>query len=157
MRSKIANAALSLLKEGMSHQKVALCIALGIVLGIFPVIGTSTLLCTVAALALRLNLPIIQIVNYAVYPLQIILLAPYLGAGNWLFGGQHELNFGKELIDLMQNDPWGSIGQLGDLILYAVVVWMITSPFIILVAYHLLKPVIRNLAANRNLKGAFTK
>ena len=141
----------------MSHQKIALCIALGIVLGIFPIIGTSTLLCTVAALTLRLNLPIIQIVNYAVYPLQIVLLAPFLGVGNWLFGGQRELNFGKEMIAQMQNDPWGSIVKLWDLILYAVGAWMIFSPLIVLISYQLLKPVIRNLAANRKLNKAFTK
>ena len=157
VKSKITKAVLSLLKEGMGYRKVALCIALGIVLGIFPVIGTSTLLCTVVALALRLNLPIIQIVNYAVYPLQIVLLAPFFGVGSWLFGGQRELNFATEMIALMQNDPWGSIIRLWNLILYAVGAWMLVSPFIVIISYHALKPVIRNLASNRKLNNAFTK
>ena len=75
VKAKILNLVKSMLKEGMSLRKISLCIAVGIVLGIFPVLGTTTLLCTVAALALRLNLPAVQIVNYMVYPLQLVLLA----------------------------------------------------------------------------------
>ena len=76
------------LKEGMSGNKITLCIALGVALGIFPVVGTTTLLCAAAAIVLRLNFPLIQLVNYAVYPLQLILLAFFYGAGSWLFNGQ---------------------------------------------------------------------
>ena len=61
------------LKKGMSRKRVSLCIALGITPGIFPVLGTTTVLCAAAAILLRLNLPLIQLVNYAVYPLQLIL------------------------------------------------------------------------------------
>ena len=59
VKTKILNLVKSMLKEGMSLRKISLCIAVGIVLGIFPVLGTTTLLCTVAALPLRLNLPAI--------------------------------------------------------------------------------------------------
>jgi hypothetical protein len=38
---------------------------------------------------LRLNLPAIQAVNYLVYPLQIVLPAPFYSAGNWLFSNRN--------------------------------------------------------------------
>ncbi len=84
-REKLLNLIKSLLKEGMSLKKISFCIALGIALGIFPVLGTTTLLCTIAAFSLRLNIPVIQVANYGVYPLQLILLAPFYSAGSWLF------------------------------------------------------------------------
>jgi uncharacterized protein (DUF2062 family) len=71
--------------QGMSADGIALCVALGIVLGVFPVFGGPTILCALAALFLRLNLPAIQCVNYLAYPLQLTLLLPFIRLGGWLF------------------------------------------------------------------------
>ena len=138
-----------MLKEGMSLRKIALCISLGFVLGIFPILGATTLLCTVAALTLRLNLPAIQVVNYMVYPLQLVMLAPFYGVGNWLFKQQGLPLINADLIGLLQNDFWGSMANLWDLTLYAILTWMAISPLLILMLYGASKPVIRTLSAHR--------
>ncbi len=139
----------TMLKEGMSLRKMALCMALGIVLGIFPVLGATSLLCTVAALTLRLNLPAIQVVNFMVYPLQLVMLAPFYGAGNWLFKQQGWPLINTDLIGLLQNDFWGSMANLWDLALYAVLTWLVISPLLILMLYSASKPVIRALTPHR--------
>jgi uncharacterized protein (DUF2062 family) len=54
---------IDLLRQGISPKKLALTIALGFWLGVTPVLGSTTILCTLAAVALRLNLPAIQLVN----------------------------------------------------------------------------------------------
>lgn len=72
---------LTLLKEGVTPEKIALSVAFGIVLGTFPVLGTTTLLCAVAALVLKLNLPAIQLVNYFMYPVQLLLILPFARMG----------------------------------------------------------------------------
>lgn len=54
---------LDLLRQGVTPEKIALSLALGVALGVFPVLGSTTALCALAALVLRLNLPAIQIVN----------------------------------------------------------------------------------------------
>ena len=59
---------LELLRQGVTPEKIALSLAFGLGLGIFPVLGVSTILCTVAAIVLRLNLPAIQLVNYLAAP-----------------------------------------------------------------------------------------
>ena len=148
IKKKILNLAKSMLKEGMSLRKIALCLALGTVLGIFPVLGATTLLCTVAALALRLNLPAIQIVNYMVYPLQLIMLAPFYSTGSWLFKQQSWPLINTDLIGSLQNDFWGSIASLWDLTLYAILTWVAISPLLILLLYSATKPVIRALSAH---------
>ena len=76
VKIKILKLTKVLLGEGLSVEKISLCIALGTALGIFPVVGSTTLMSAIAALVLRLNLPAIQAVNYLVYPLQLVLLAP---------------------------------------------------------------------------------
>src|SRR5580692_9953689 len=80
---------LDLLKQGVTPEKLALSLALGAVLGIFPALGWTTMLCAIAAFALGLNLPAIQIVNYFIYPLQIALLIPFFRVGEKLFGAPH--------------------------------------------------------------------
>ena len=62
------------LKQGLTPRDLALTIALGSVIGVFPVLGMTTILCTLAAVTLRLNLPALQSINWAVAPLQLLLL-----------------------------------------------------------------------------------
>ena len=144
-----------LLGEGMTAKKISLSIALGTALGIFPVVGSTTLLCAIAALVLRLNLPAIQAVNYLVYPLQLVLLAPFYGAGNWLFGDRNIPMIKEHVFDSLKNDFWSGMAGLWDLTIYAVFVWLIISPLLVLILYSLMKPVIRRIASSQNLTDAF--
>lgn len=135
VKTKILGLVESMLKEGMSPRKISLCIAVGIVLGVFPVLGTTTLLCTAAALTMRLNLPVIQVINYMVYPLQIVLLMPFYVTGSWLFKQQGSPFLDTDLIGLLKNDFWGSLANLWDLTLYAILTWLVISPLVILLLY----------------------
>jgi uncharacterized protein (DUF2062 family) len=69
----------------MTAETIALSVALGLALGVFPVLGCPTLFCALAAVAFRLNLPAIQFVNYLVYPLQLALLIPFFRLGDRIF------------------------------------------------------------------------
>ena len=78
-----------LLRQGITPEKIALSLAIGICLGVFPVLGSTTALCALAAIVFRLNLPAIQLVNYLVYPLQLALIIPFIRFGEVLFGAPH--------------------------------------------------------------------
>src|SRR5579871_1971275 len=84
--NRITQSVFGLLSQGITPHKIALTLVLGVLLGVIPLIGASTTLCLVAAFAFRLNLPLIQLVNYLMYPLQIVLLIPFVQAGQRLFG-----------------------------------------------------------------------
>jgi hypothetical protein len=56
------------------------------VLGIFPIPGFPTLLCLAAAVGLRLNVTVLQLLNNATGPLQLALLLPLERAGAWCCG-----------------------------------------------------------------------
>lgn len=73
---RLVQPVIALLSQGITPEKIALSLAIGIVLGVFPVLGSTTLLCAAAAMVFRLNLPAIQLVNYIVYPLQLALFVP---------------------------------------------------------------------------------
>jgi len=73
------------LSQGISPLRLALTLALGFAVGCIPVVGIPTVLCAGLALALRLNLPVIQAANYAAMPLQLALIIPFVRMGRWIF------------------------------------------------------------------------
>jgi uncharacterized protein (DUF2062 family) len=73
---------LGFLRQGMSPHKLALAISVGLAFGLIPLIGVTTLLCTLAAVPLRINMAVIQTINYIVYPIQILLIIPLMQFGS---------------------------------------------------------------------------
>lgn len=127
LQTRIVEPIVALIKQGISPEKISLGMACGIVLGIFPVLGSTTLLCGLAALILRLNLPAIQLVNYMVYPLQIVLLIPFFHLGDLLFQVEPLPLSAQELIALLRSDLWGTMRSFWSTTLRAMVAWLLIS------------------------------
>ena len=67
--------------QSTSGDSIAIILAVGLVLGTFPVYGCPTVFCLLAAVALRLNAPALQLVNQLSSPLQLALLIPFARLG----------------------------------------------------------------------------
>ncbi|HWZ43805.1 MAG TPA: DUF2062 domain-containing protein [Candidatus Saccharimonadales bacterium] len=137
---------MDLLRQGTSPEKIALSIAFGLVLGVFPGIGWTTLLCTVAAIRFGLNLPAVQLVNYFAYPLQLALLIPFVRAGEFLFRAEKLPLSLSQILNMVRSDMWHSIKVLWVVTLHAMAVWLILAPPAIYLIYRLLSPVVRRMA-----------
>ncbi len=146
-RRKFVDPILKLLMQGISPEKIAQCMAIGVVISIFPVIGATTLLCAIAAIVLRLNLPAMQIVNYLAYPLQIALLIPFFHFGAILFGMEPLPLSAQDLMTLFKNDFWGAIHQLWGTTLRAVVAWGLICIPAAAVLYYIFRPAVRKMAS----------
>src|SRR5689334_8714201 len=120
---------IELLRQGVTPEKLALSLALGVVLGLFPVLGTTTALCAIAALALRLNFPAIQLVNYIVYPAQIALLIPFFRLGEWIFRAQRLPLSITQVVGMFRADYWHAMRFLWCSICHAIVAWCLLAPF----------------------------
>lgn len=101
-----------LVRGGASPDKVAGAVALGAFWGIIPLVGTSSGCCFLSALALRLNHFLIQGVNYAMYPAQLLLLVPFIKVGG-LFLGQAEAISVDDATWMERFLSWGRQGVLG--------------------------------------------
>lgn len=135
------------LQQGITPEKIALTIALGAVLGVFPILGSTMLLCGLAGWRLKLNQPIIQVINYFVYPLQLLLLLPFYRAGETLFGQPHVPIFSVTgLMQRFADGPLKFIGDYGMVALYGVVVWCLLAPLVATLLYFTLRPLLRSLA-----------
>jgi uncharacterized protein (DUF2062 family) len=145
-RRRIARPIVELLRQGVTPEKMALSLALGVTLGVFPVLGTTTALCALVAFLWRLNLPAIQIVNYFVYPLQIALLVPFFRAGEKLFGAPHLPLSVSQILAAVHASFWGATRFLWTTIWHAAVAWCLIAPVLVVLAYTILVVLLRRIA-----------
>lgn len=121
---KTANALKSFLKQGVTPEKLSLALALGIIIGLFPVIGITSILCAAVAMAFRLNMAVIQLANYTIYPLQLIVIIPLFKITNQIFHvTTFDLNF-QNVIALFKTDTMAALGSFGNIILYSSLLWL---------------------------------
>jgi uncharacterized protein (DUF2062 family) len=125
----------ALLIEGVTPQKIALSLTFGIVLGIFPVIGTTTLLCLAAVFLFRLNLPAVQLVNYFVYPVQIALILPFIRAGEFLLRTTRTSLSLTQMMATYNANHLASLHLLWRLALHGIFAWAIAAPFLFAALY----------------------
>lgn len=142
-KRRLVRPILDLLRQGVTPEKIALSVALGAALGMFPALGWSTTLCAIAAIVLRLNLPAIQIVNYFVYPAQIALLVPFFRWGEKLFRAPHFPISVPQIYGLFHAGAWIAIKLLWTTIWHAIVVWGILAPIFVGLVYAILLPFLR--------------
>jgi len=145
-RTKIIEPVVDLMRQGITPEKIAISISLGIALGVFPVLGTTTLLCTLAAVALGLNLPAIQLVNYLVSPLQLALLIPFMQLGGWLFGSGPGGFSMPEVASLVRTDVRHAIVTLWSSTVHAIGAWLLILPPLFLVLNPIFTRVLRRLS-----------
>ncbi len=128
--SKISNTIVSELKSGWSIQSIASSIVVGVAIGIFPVLGSTTALVFVAAKYLKLNQVVCQAVNYLVYPLQIMLWLPMMFLGASLLGIELQFNSIEEFKELLTQNTMVFFTEIIWYQLAGVFVWaLLVLPF----------------------------
>lgn len=124
-----------LLKQGITPEKIALSIAVGGIVGIFPVLGTTTVLVTLAAAGLRLNLVAVHTVHYAMTPLQVLLIIPFVRVGEHIVGAAKQpLSIGAGM-ELISHGVLHAVTVLRDAIVHAIVGWLAIGPAALLLCY----------------------
>lgn len=139
LRRKVSAPILDALKQGLSPHQAALACALGAWIGVLPLLGGTMALCAVVAWRLRLNQVLIQVANYAVYPLQFMLLYPFFKAGVRLFDGptlgMGPSEFGQRLV----HDTLPLMKQLWVAALHATAVWALAGTVVVPLLWWVLR------------------
>ncbi|MBL8910290.1 MAG: DUF2062 domain-containing protein [Archangium sp.] len=127
------------LKQGVTPGKLALALALGLVIGSVPILFVTSLLCALVAYVFKLNQPAIQVANYVAYPLQLALFIPFFKAGAAVFG-ESGAHFSLEQIQsAFSADASRAIGTYAGANLRAVSVWAVIAPLAVVVIFFALK------------------
>jgi uncharacterized protein (DUF2062 family) len=135
-RKRLSENVRQALKRGVSKKKIVLSVAIGFIGGIFPVLGTTTILCTILALIGRANWAITQLVNWLVYPLQLIFILPFMRFGVLIFSGDQYEGSLQEISEAFSNGFIIGLKHFGIVYLHAVLLWcVIALPVFILILF----------------------
>jgi uncharacterized protein (DUF2062 family) len=133
------------LRQGVSPSRLALTLALGFAIGCIPVVGIPTVLCAGLALALRLNLPAIQAANYIAFPMQLLLIVPFVRLGGWLYhsGSRQTAMAGT----LLHGSSLNLMSQLSGMAGHALLGWLVIAVPAVALMTATLTPLLRRVPA----------
>jgi uncharacterized protein (DUF2062 family) len=135
------------LKQGASPEKLSWTIALGLTLGIFPIMGSTSLVCFIAGYFLKLNQPILHLFKTLTYPLHLALILVFIRIGQHL-NGVPPIKFSiPQLLARFMDDPAQFARDFGVAALHGIEAWalaaLILIPLIRLITLPLLIRLIR--------------
>lgn len=127
-----------LLNAGMNSPKsMALSLTVGVCLALFPVIGMTFLLGLMVAIVFRLNHLVVQSLNFLLAPVQLLLIYPFIKAGNLIFAGSRVF---KDIFTY--SGDWTFL-KLLEMVAGGVIVWfalsLVTMPVLYFFLFRLLK------------------
>jgi hypothetical protein len=121
-RCRILRPLLRQLCEGVTPRRLAWSLALGVVVGINPTVGLTTLVLVVIAWAFGLNQFASQIGLHAVAPLHLLLFLPFIEVGVYVFHTRR-LPLSRQQIERLSHHPLRLFHEIWQWEWHALVVW----------------------------------
>lgn len=146
LRRRLTEGLSALLEQGTTPESLVLSLVVGACLGLFPILGVTTFLCLLVGGVFRLNHAVLQIVNYAIMPLQLVLILAFVRLGEWLTGAATMPVNPLELASIARADFYGFLARFGLTALRGILGWFVVAPLLGLVLYVVLLPLVRGLA-----------
>jgi hypothetical protein len=136
---------LALLRMGATPQTLAWSIAVGLLVGLNPLIGTTTILCLAAAFSFRLNVVASQIANHAMFPFELLLVVPFIRLGSRVFHTAAMPLSPKLFLVAARNAPLALTRQMWLWEWHAFVLWVAISVMAVPVIALALTPLLQHL------------
>lgn len=150
-RCKILRPLLRLLRGGVTPRRVAWSLALGIVIGINPSVGLTTLVVILLAWMLGLSQIASQIGVHAVAPFHLLLFIPFVELGVHLFHTRR-LPLSRQQIEHLSHHPWRLVRDIWQWEWHALIVWGIVAAVVMpLLALYIRRALVVLMRRNRTL------
>jgi len=140
LKEKLIDPITGFLKQGLSPERLAEGISWGLVVGFIPILGGTTIICTFVSFARKINMGVIQLVQWFVYPLQLLFFLPFLKLGGKLTGTPVSFSL-TEIQVLAKKDPLAFIKTFALANLGAVLIWIPVAAATWIMTYFILKKV----------------
>mgnify|MGYP000974653514 FL=1 len=128
---------------GIPPDKMAFSITLGMVTGVFPVLGATTAISLLLTMLFRQNVLVVQSVQWIMAMLQVILIVPFMQLGALILKARsvdislHQINIS------FQHGFFTGIKTVGVLHLYAIFTWTLLSIPAAFILYYTFRAVFR--------------
>lgn len=136
---------LNLLRVGATPRKLAWSLAVGVAVGINPLLGSTTVACLAIAFVLRLNLVASQITNHLVYPLQLLLFLAFIHLGDFMFHTPGLPLEKHSLFYAARHHPLATTRMLWMWEWHALIVWFVVALALVPVLAFLFTPMLQRM------------
>ena len=140
------------LKQGTSPERLSWSATLGVTLGIFPIMGTTSIVCFAAGWVFKLNQPVLHLFKSITYPLQLVLILVYIRLGQRLNGEPLLTLSIPEMLGQFKDDPGQFARDFGMAALYGIEAWALSCLFLIPILYFVFLPLLRKLVPTKKEK-----
>jgi len=149
LRRRVVEPVKQQLWQGVTPRKLALSLALGVVISVMPLMGITTLVALALSVLLRLNPVAVVAANYAAYPAQILLFIPFFQAGAWITGGP-PVPFSLDQIRAeLALGVWPTVVRYADANVRAMVAWLLFAPLVTWILFALFRRLLARLPTPR--------
>ncbi|MDP4625374.1 MAG: DUF2062 domain-containing protein [Akkermansiaceae bacterium] len=145
IRRWIINPIVNQLKQGTSPERLSWSVSIGITLGIFPIMGSTSLMCFLFGWLLKLNQPVLHLFKTLTYPLHLPLILVFIRLGQKMNGVPLLTLSIPEMLSQFKDDPTQFARDFGIAALHGIEAWAICSIVLIPAAYFVALPLLKKL------------
>lgn len=134
------------LTRGITPHKLGWTIAAAVTLGIFPIMGTTSIVGFIFAAAFKLNQPVLHAFKTLVYPLHLALILVFIRLGQRLHGVPLLTLSIPQMLVRFQDDPMQFARDFGLAAWHGVTAWMLVAPFLAVAIKYSITPILIRFA-----------
>ena len=150
-RCHVLRPLLRLMRGGVTPRRIAWSLAFGMVIGINPSVGLTTLLVIMLAWIFGLNQIASQIGTHVVAPLHLLLFIPFIELGVHLFH-THRLPMTRKQIEHLSHHPFRLFRDIWQWEWHALIIWGIVAAILLpLLAHYIRRGLVLLMRRNRTL------
>jgi len=125
--NKVKDKTTALLKQGLTPRELIQSIIVSGLISTVPILGVSTFMITAVSLKRKLNLPVMISMSYLLWPVQILLIIPFIRVGEFIFSVPRNHYTVEEIINSFQNSFFQTLTQLSYALVCGLGGWLFTA------------------------------
>lgn len=125
--NKVKAKTTALFKQGLSPKELSQSLIVSGLISTIPILGVSTFMITSVSLKRKLNLPVMISLSYLMWPIQILLIIPFIRIGEFIFSVPRNHHTAEEIISSFQNSFFQTVSQLSFELLCGLGGWFLTA------------------------------
>jgi uncharacterized protein (DUF2062 family) len=133
--NKVKDKTTALLKQGLTPKELSQSIIVSGLISTIPILGVSTFMITTVSFKRKLNLPVMITLSYLMWPVQIMLIIPFIRVGEFIFSVPRNHHTVEEIITSFQNSFFQTLSQLSFELLCGLGGWLLTAVPVAVVVY----------------------
>jgi uncharacterized protein (DUF2062 family) len=138
-----------ILAQNLTPERLAMSIVVGIIGGLFPIPGVTTLVVMLLAAGISVNLPAATLLNVLLTPVELAMVPVFLYLGEFVIGMDHISLAPSTIMQALKEDLWQGLAQYGGAMGYAVLGWACWAPPFGAMTYFVLVPILRLVLSPR--------